>query len=205
MADKNSRIINFRLPGDTKHISVLETIGDKVGPFVVAYDGLGLLSIQNVVDVNAPVQTIDTNKEKITSIDYAGRFTVNGKVTDVLVATGERKILLYDLNNRVNIPINNTLQIKTTISDLVVINGVVYLALGNGGIVGVSVGSLINTNDEKSPKVAEFRKNKLKLIKSDGRVITKSRLLNAKKLANANPFLLVTGENNNLTVIKVLP
>ncbi len=205
VTEKNPRVVNFKLPGDTKHISVIGKLGDNAGPFVAAYDGVGVLSLLNVVDVNAAVQTIDVSREKLSKTSYVGRYTVGGKVTDVLVASGDRKLLLYDLNNKTNIPISNSLKIKTQIKDLVVIGGIAYVALGTSGIVGASIGSLIEVNNSKSVKVAEFKKNKLRLLKSDGRILTKSKPLNAIKLVDSNPFLLATGEGNNLTVIRVLP
>ena len=204
VTDAEPRRVNFQIPGSIRHITTVEKLDSKSGPFVVAYDGLNTLSIVNLIDVNDPVKTITVEGEKISKIDYAGRFNVNGMTTDVLVASTQRKVLLFDLNNLTNIPVNKGLKIKNQIEDLIVIDGIAYLALGKNGIIALSVGSLMNDDNEKA-EIGNFKKNKLTVIKPSGKEEIKSKLLNAKKLADSKPFLLSSGEGNILTVIRVSP
>lgn len=207
VTDSEPRVVNFSLPGNTKNVAVVEKIGNTTGPFAIACDGINTISIVNLLDVNDTIKTINTGSEneKISKIDYAGRFSVNGKLADVLVAVTERKILLFDLNNLVDIPAETTLEIKNQIHDLLVIDGISYLALGNGGILTVSIGSLVDKDNETKPEIAHFTKIKLSVIKSNGRQTTLTKPLNAKTLADSKPFLLSTGDGNDLTVIKVTP
>ena len=205
ITDLEPRVVNFQLPGNTKNISVVEKLGSQAGPFVVAYDGLDMLSIVNLLDVNASVKTINAGADKISKIDYAGRFTVNGMITDVLIGATQRGVLLFDLNNLTSIPINDDLKIKNKIEDLLVIDGIAYLALGVNGISALSVGALIDSKDTTPATIATFKKNKLTVIKSSGKEEILTKTLNANKLADSKPFLLSSGLDNNLTVIRVSP
>lgn len=195
------RVENSMITTDVKHIALINKLGDKVGPYVAAYNGVEI-SIRNLVSIDEPILRIGTST-KYSKIAYAGKFLVNNKSTDVLICSGERTLTLFDLNNLTIIPIGESLNIKNKIEDLVVINGTAYLALGESGIVALSVGGLIDNN--KDAKVATFTKNKITVVKSNGRESFITKPLNVNKLANANPFLLAAGENNNLTVIKVSP
>ena len=125
--------------------------------------------------------------------------------TDILIASTQRGIVLFDLNNKTSIPVNEDLKIKNKIEDLLVIDGVAYLALGSEGILAVSVGLLLDSDDSTSAVIARFTKNKLSFIMSNGieKILTKP--LNASKLADSKPFLLSSGPGNNLTVIRVSP
>jgi hypothetical protein len=125
-----------------------------------------------------------------------------GTLKDVLIASGERKLLLYDLNNLTTIPLDETLDIKTTIEDLVVIDGIAYIALGDSGIWAISIGALVD-GVKPNAILAKFTSNKLVVVKANSseNIITKS--LNSKKLADSKPFLLSAGDGNNLTVIKI--
>lgn len=201
----SSRIVNFKLSGNTKNISVVEKLSNGTDPLVVAYDGFDTLSVVNLLDVNAQIKEINTAGEKVSKIDYAGRFKVNGELTDVLIASTQRDILLFDLNKLTNIPVNDDLKIKNKIEDLLVIDGIAYLALGKKGVLALSIGALIDSIDETPAKIVQFKKNKLTVVKSSGieTIILKS--LHANKLASSKPFLLVSGEDNNLTVIRVSP
>ena len=203
VTDAEPRVENSHSSVNVKHIAVIKKLGDSTGPFVAAYDDSGIISIRNLVNVNAAVQTIDTGSKKFTKIAYAGKFLVNNKSTDVLICAGERSVTLFDLNNLTNIPFNEDLKIKNKIEDLLVINGTAYVALGDAGILALSVGGLIDNN--KQAVITTFTKNKLTVIKSNGRETFITKPLNAKKLANATPFLLSSGVNNNLTVIRVSP
>ncbi|OGI10413.1 MAG: hypothetical protein A3I68_01745 [Candidatus Melainabacteria bacterium RIFCSPLOWO2_02_FULL_35_15] len=204
ITDANPRVENSRVAGNVKHITVVKKLGDKTGPFVVAYDDdAKVISIRNLTNLNDPVLTINTSGERFTKIAYAGKFLVNSKITDVLICAGERSVTLFDLNNLTAIPFSEDLKIKTKIEDLLVLDGTAYLALGEGGILALSVGSLIANN--KQAVITTFTKNKLILIKPSGKEAFITKLLNAKKLANAKPFLLSSGINNNLTVIRVSP
>ncbi len=205
ITDQAPRVINFQLPGNTKNISVVDKLGGQAGPFVVAYDGLDTLSIVNLLDVNAPVKTIKTTGDKISKIDYVGRFTVNGMITDVLIGAAQRGVVLFDLNNLTNIPVNDALKIKNKIEDLLVIDGIAYLALGADGISALSVGALIDSKDTTPATIATFKKNKLTTIKSNGKEEILTKTLNANKLAGSKPFLLSSGLDNNLTIIRVSP
>ena len=198
------RRINFKLAGNTKHITQVPRLADASGPFVIAFDGINTISIVDLKDVEIPVKTINTNFEKITKLDYAGRFLVNGKLTDILVASGERKLLLYDLNNLTEIETDKSLHIKNVIEDLIVIDGIAYIAIGNEGIQAISIGSLLTSGDVE-PLVGEFKKSKIVVIKPSGKLETKTKKLNALKLADSKPFLLSFGEDNDLTVIRVSP
>lgn len=201
------RVVNFKLSGNTKSISVVEKLSGKSGPFVIAYDGSSTLSIVNLLDVNAPISTIETGSEKISEISYAGKFTVNGKLTDVLIATTQRNVLLFDLNNLVSIPASagKDFKIKNNIEDLIAIDGIAYLALGQDGILALSIGSLLDGNSETPAVIANFKKNKLAIIKTSGAPAIISKSLNASKLASSKPFLLSSGPDNNLTVMRVSP
>ena len=205
ITDVEPRVVNFQLPGITKNISVVEKLSSQTGPFVIAYDGSSTISIVNLVDVNASVRSINTEGEKIKKIDYAGRFTVNGMLTDVLIASTQREILLFDLNNLTSIPVSEELKIKTSIEDLLVIDGVAYLALGSNGILALNIGALIDSTNETSAEIAHFRKNILTVIKPTGREAILTRTLNVSKLADSKPFLLASGKENNLTVLRVSP
>ena len=205
LTDKEPRLVNFSLPGNTEEISVVEKLSNDKGPFVAAFDGNNGVSIVDLLDVNAQIKNISTAGEKISNIAYAGKFTVSGATTDVLVATSQRKISLFDLNKLTSIPINDDLDIKSKIEDLLVIDGIAYLALGKNGILAVSIGALIDSNDETDATIAHFKKNFLKVLKSNGSETIISKSLNASKLASSKPFLLSSGQNNNLTVIKVSP
>lgn len=205
VTDSEPRVVNFKLPGNTKNIAVVNKILNKSGTFAVAYDGNNTLSLLDLLDVNAVIPTIDTGEDKISKIQYAGKFTVNGKLTDVLIATTQRKLLVFDLNNLTEVSTDKDLKIKNEILDLAVIDGIAYLALGNSGILAVSIGSLIDNDDETKAEIAHFTKNKLIVIKPNGKQTILTKLLNAKKLAVAKPFILSSGEGNDLTVIKVSP
>ncbi|MBI3591476.1 MAG: hypothetical protein HY094_08900 [Candidatus Melainabacteria bacterium] len=205
ITDAEPRIVNFKLPGNTRNISVIPKLANVAGPFLIAYDGASTVSIVNLLDVNAPIQTIDTEGNKISMLDYAGRFPVNGKTTDVAIAATQRNVLLYDLNNLTSISVNDKLKIESKIEDLLVIDGIAYLALGTNGISALSIGALINSNSDTPAEIAHFKKNKLTVIKSNGTPTIVTRLLSASKLADSKPFLLSTGAGNNLTVIRVSP
>lgn len=204
ITDAEPRVVNFQLPGNTKSISIIEKLGNKSGPFVAAYDGGNTISIIDLKNINAQIETINSI-EKISKMEYAGIFTVNGKTTDVLCAIAERKISLFDLNNLVAIPVTENLKIKNQIEDLKIINGIAYLALGPLGVTAISINALINKNENIKAQIARFKKNKLTIIKPNGREEIKTKPLNAKKLADSSPFLLLSGEGNNLTVIRVSP
>ncbi len=195
------RVENSMITTGVRHIAVINKLGSKVGPYAVAYNG-SEISIRNLVSIDEPILRIGTST-KYSKIAYAGKFLVNNKSTDVLICSGERTLALFDLNNLTTIPVGENLNIKNKIEDLVVINGTAYLALGESGILALSVGGLIDNN--KDAKVATFTKNKITVIKSNGRESFIIKPLSVNKLANANPFLLSAGENNNLTVIKVSP
>ncbi|OGI18841.1 MAG: hypothetical protein A3B68_06315 [Candidatus Melainabacteria bacterium RIFCSPHIGHO2_02_FULL_34_12] len=205
ITDDEPRIVNFELPGITKNITLVEKLGGQAGLFAVVYDGNETISIVNLLDINASVQTISTEGEKISMIDFAGRYTVNGKVTDLLVASTQRDVLLFDLNSFTSVPVDEELNIKSKIEDLVVIDGIAYLALGENGIIALSIGALLNANDEIPAQVAAFKKNTLNVVKSNGKRTTVSKPLNAKILANSKPFLLSSGEGNDITIIRVTP
>ena len=205
VTDSEPRVVNFRLSGNTKNIAVVGKLGNTSGPFAITYDGTNTISVVNLLDVNATIQTVNTGSNKISKIDYAGRFNVNGKLTDVLVAVSQRKILLFDLNNLADVSSEATVEIKNQIYDLLVIDGIAYLALGDAGIKAISIGSLIDNNKETKPEIAHFTKNKLIVIKPNGRQTTLTKPLNAKKLADSEPFLLSSGDGNDITVIKVSP
>lgn len=204
LTDIEPRVVNFQLPGNTEHISVVNKLSDVTGPFAIAYDGSSTISIVNLVNLDEEVRIIETNEEKILKIDYAGRFNVNGKLTDVLVAQGERKLFLYDLNNRTSIPTVEKLTIKTKIEDSVVIDGIAYLALGTGGISAISIGSLLDDSSTKA-ELANFKENRLIVIKANGSQEILTKPINATKLADSKPFLLSSGPGNPLTVIRVVP
>ena len=203
VTDAEPRVENSRVATNVKHITVVNKIGDKAGPYVVAYDDAKTISIRNLTSLNDPVQSIDTNGERFTKIDYAGKFLVNNKTTDVLICAGERSVTLFDLNNLTTIPVNEALKIKNKIEDLLVIDGTAYLALGDGGILALSVGGLIDNS--KQAIITTFTKNKLTVVKASGKETFITKPLSANKLANAKPFLLSSGPNNNLTVIRVSP
>lgn len=203
--DTKPRNVTNKLPGITKKIKVVEKLIDKTGPFAVAYDSFDKISIVDIINVATPIETISTEGNRLSTIDYAGRFSISGKSTDVLVGASERKLLFFDLNNLSTISTDEDLKIKSEIEDLIVIDGVAYLALGNDGILAVSIGSLLDGDEDTKPIIAHFKKIKLQVIKPSSRVTTVSKSLNASKLANSNPFLLATGENNDLVVIRVVP
>lgn len=205
ITDDQPRIVNFRPLGNTKTISLIDKLQDKAGPFAIAYDSSSIISIVNLINVDEPIQTIDTNGGEISKIDYAGKFTVNGQITDVLIAATQREVLLFDLNKKTSIPVNEDLKIKSEIEDLIVIDGIAYLALGQDGILALSIGSLLDKNKDTDPIIAQFKKNKLIVIKPSGKQEILTKLLNSKILANSKPFLLSSGDDNNLTVIKVSP
>ena len=123
----------------------------------------------------------------------------------MLVASTQRGISLFDLNSLTSIPVNEDLKIKNEIEDLIVIDGVVYLALGTGGVVGLNVGGLIDSGDNNSAQVVQIKKINMKVVKSSGKEDIISKPLNAKFLADSKPFLLVSGEKNDLSVIRVSP
>ena len=204
ITDAEPRKVNFKLLGDTRHLSVVEKLADVFGPYVIAYDEHKTISIVDLINIDAPVRTISTSRDKILKIDYAGRFQVNGMLTDVLVGINQREILLFDLNNLTSIPVKSDLKIKSQIMDLLIIDGIAYLALGKDGILAVSIGSLLS-NDNSNAQIASFKKNKLIVIRTNGTQNTITKPLSANKLANSRPFLLSSGEDNNLTVIRVSP
>ena len=199
------RLVNFKLPGNTKNIAAVETLDKVTGPFVIAYDGVGTLSIVNLLDIDSQIKTINVTSEKITKIAYAGRYKVNGKPADVLVASTQRGVSLFNLNTLASIPVNEDLKIKNEIEDLIIIDGVVYLALGTGGVLGLNVGGLIDSGDNNSAQVVQIKKINLKVVKSSGKEDIISKPLNAKFLADSKPFLLVSGEKNDLSVIRISP
>lgn len=204
LTDQEPRVVNFQLPGNTQHVSVVNKLSDVVGPFAISYDGSSIISIVNLVNLDEEIKTIDTNGEKILKINYAGRFNVNGKLTDVLLAQGERKLFLYDLNNRTSIPTVEKLTIKNKIEDSVVIDGIAYLALGTSGVSAVSIGSLLDDSSTKS-ELANFTENRLIVIKANGAQEVLTKPINVTKLADSSPFLLCSGPENPLTVIRVVP
>ncbi|MBI3308432.1 MAG: hypothetical protein HYZ79_03585 [Candidatus Melainabacteria bacterium] len=199
-----TRVVNFQLGGVIEHIASVEKLGDEEGPFVIAFDGVSTISITDLEKVGNPIASILTTASNISKIAYAGKYNVNNKETDVLVAASGRKILLFDLNNLSSISIGNEVKIKDNINDLVVINGVAYLALGADGISAISIGSLIDSNSTY-PEIAEFKQNKLIEVRSNGTQRVGTRKINSFKLADSDPFLLSTGQGNDLTVIRVSP
>ncbi len=203
VTDAEPRVENSRVVTNVKHITVAEKLGSKTGPFVVGYDDARTISIRNLVNLNDPVQTIDVSGKRFSKIAYAGKFPVNNKITDVLICVSERSVYLYDLNNLISIPLSENPEIKNKIEDLIVIDGTAYLALGESGILALSVGGLINNN--KDAVITTFTKNKLTVVKSSGKETFVTKPLNVNKLAEARPFLLASGPGNNLTVIRVSP
>lgn len=203
ITESNSRLINFKLPGNTEHITIAEKLSNINGPFAIAYDGSSTISIINLLSVDESIQTIEVG-DKILKIDYAGRFNVNGQLSDVLFAQGERELFLYDLNNKTSIPVTDSLKIKTKIEDSLVVDGIAYLALGTGGIKAVSIGALLGS-DSITPEITTFKENKLIVVNSNGSEEIKTKPINAKKLAVAKPFLLSSGSGNPLTVIRIVP
>lgn len=199
-----TKVVNFQLGGITEHISVVEKLGGETGPFVVAFDEINTISITNLQNVSSSIDSFLVGNERINKIAYAGRFLVSGKVTDVLIATAGRKVLLFDLNNRASISLGNKLDIRTKIMDLVVIDGVAYLALGNKGILAVSIGALIDPNASQA-EITNFTKHKIVEVRANGIQRVKTKKITSQSLANASPFLLSTGSGNDLTVIRVAP
>lgn len=200
------RVVNFKLSGDTRKMSVVKKfISGEGGPFVVVYDGTSSILIVDLKDLNAPIKLINVPESNIKKIHYAGRYVINDKVQDVLIATAQREILLFDLNNLINIPVNSKLKIKNKIEDLLVIDGIVYLALQEEGVLAIPVGSLISNVDDDYEDVTWFKKITHKVIKPSGKEEIISKPLNATRLADSKPFLLVSGKGNDLAVIKVSP
>lgn len=205
VTDSEPKVVNFKLLGNTKNISVIESLNDGTGPYVVAYDGADTFSIVNLLDVDAQINTFSSDGNKITKIDYAGRFSVNGLITDVLIASTQRGIVLFDLNRRTSIPLNEDLKIENKIEDLLAIDGIAYLALGTEGILALNIGSLIDADNSTPAVITQFKKNKLSVVKPNGTEALITKPLHASKLADSSPFLLSAGDDNNLTVIKVSP
>lgn len=200
------RVVNFKLSGNTEKISVVEKlVSSNSGPFVIAYDGISSIFIVDLKDLNVQVKSINTGESNIRNIHYAGRYLVNGKVQDILVASTQREILLFDLNNLANIPVSSSLKVRNKIEDLIVIDGVVYLALGQEGISAIPVGLLISSADDDQKQVTDFKKITHKVVKPSGKEDIISKPLNATKLANSKPFLLASGKGNDLVVIRVSP
>ncbi len=205
VTDAEPKVVNFKLSGNTKNISVIKSLEDSTGPYVVAYDGVGAFSIVNLLGVDAQINTFSSDGNKITKIDYAGRFSVNGLITDVLIGSTQRGVALFDLNRRVSIPLNEDLKIGNKIEDLLVIDGIAYLALGTEGILALNIGSLIDADNSTPAIITQFKKNKLSVVKPNGTEAVITKPLHASKLADSSPFLLSAGSDNNLTVIKVSP
>ncbi|MBI2996665.1 MAG: hypothetical protein HYY52_08200 [Candidatus Melainabacteria bacterium] len=205
LTNESPRVVNFQTPGNIRHISIANKLGNKSNPVVISYDGTSLILLTDLVDLNADVQTIKTQDEKITNIAYAGKFIVNSKSTDILVATTQRGILLYDLNNLISIPTSHNLDIKNSVEDLLVIDGIAYLALGSEGILAVSIGSLLSSDEKVQPTVGHFKKSKLTVIKPNGKQTFITKNINSKILAPSKPFLLSSGPGNDLTIIRVSP
>jgi len=204
ITDIEPRVVNFQLPGDTESIAVVDELSNVAGPFVISYDGLSNISIANLVDLEQNVQTIEVGSQKINKIAYAGRFSINGSLVDLVVASTSRKLILIDITNNSIIPVVDTLKIKTNIEDLVVIDGVAYLALGTGGISAISIGSLLDGNSTKA-EITVFKENRLLVNKANGIVEIKTKPINAKKLKAAKPYLLASGTGNPISIIKVVP
>lgn len=198
-----TRVVNFQLGGITERIDVVNELDGKTGPFIIAFDEINTISATNLVDVDTSINSVLTDGSMITDIAYAGKFKVNEKLTDVLVAASDRQLLLFDLNNRSLINPRNDLKLKTKINDLLVKDGIVYLALGKQGIEAVTVDSLINSTSDAD--VRSFTKNQLKVIKSNGSEVIKTKKINSVILADSTPFLLSSGNGNDLTVIKISP
>ena len=205
LTDAEPRVENSQVSSNVKSITLVKQLGSKAGPYVVSYDNSKTILIRNLTDLNEVIQDIDAEEDgNIQKIDYAGKYTVNGVVTDVLLAYAGRNILLYDLNNHKRIPVQNKLKIKSKIYDVLVIDGIAYLALGSKGILAFSVGALID-NNANNVEIARFTKNILPVIKQNGIGVIKRKRLNAKKLANSKPFLLSSGTNNDITIIRISP
>lgn len=200
-----TRVVNFKLGGFTNNIDIVQEIGGVAGPFVISYDEINTISITHLLDVNTVIDSIFIGGEKVLDIAYAGKYKVNDKLTDILVAATPRQILLFDLNNRTQIVPGKNLKIRERINDLEVIDGIIYLALGSKGVKAVSIGSLISSDKDVNPEVFNLDENKIVFTRENSSEVVKTKSLNSSRLANSKPFLLTSGESNDLTVIKISP
>ena len=70
----------------------------------------------------------------------------------------------------------------------------------------VRIGSLLNnSSDVLIPEIISFVGSNLTINESTGSTTILTKTLNITKLSNAKPFLLLSGPDNNLAVVKVIP